>query len=127
MFWSNVLQDHSHAALIWNERTRAELRESLEAERKELKLGRMRVADGSGGYPSWNYEEFQVEYPSLSRHLCIGSIFVRLLLESVEQGEHFLLFWTLMASALVHMISFFPMLAFIFFCFYLLVEQFSRP
>ena len=29
-FWAQVDKDHSHAALVWNELTRAELRESLQ-------------------------------------------------------------------------------------------------
>ncbi|GMH45130.1 hypothetical protein BSKO_13087 [Bryopsis sp. KO-2023] len=86
-FWTNAMEDHCHAALIWNEQNRAELREALEIEQKELKLGRTRVADGSGGYPSWNYSEFRVEYPSLSRHLCIGGVFVKMLLEGIDQGS----------------------------------------
>ena len=33
-FWSAVDKDHCHAALIWNERTRAELREALQVSNK---------------------------------------------------------------------------------------------
>lgn len=29
-FWAAVAKDHSHAGLIWNERTRSELREALQ-------------------------------------------------------------------------------------------------
>ena len=29
-FWSAALKDHCHAGLIWNERTRSELREALQ-------------------------------------------------------------------------------------------------
>jgi DNAJ protein RME-8 N-terminal len=29
-FWSNLERDHCHAGLIWNERTRTELREALQ-------------------------------------------------------------------------------------------------
>lgn len=36
---------------------------------------------GGGGWPSWNWEEFSVSYPSLSNQLCIGGVYVRLLLE----------------------------------------------
>lgn len=32
-FWAQVDRDHSHAALVWNERTRAELREALQVRR----------------------------------------------------------------------------------------------
>lgn len=86
VFWSNATRDHCTAGLIWNERTRSELREALEAEEKELTLGRTRVAEGLGGYPSWNFKEFEVHYKSLERFLCIGGIYVKLLLENIEQG-----------------------------------------
>lgn len=81
------MDDHCNAELIWNERTRTELREALKSEEKILTLGRTRVAEGSGGYPSWNYNEFSVKYQSISRFLCIGNIFIKLLLENVEQGS----------------------------------------
>lgn len=81
------MDDHCHAGLIWNEQTRAELQEALETELKELKTGKMKVADGSGGYPCWNHGEFRVEYQSLSRHLCIGGVFVKMLLEGVDKGQ----------------------------------------
>ena len=32
-FWSAALKDHCHAGLIWNERTRSELREALQVRR----------------------------------------------------------------------------------------------
>ena len=32
-FWGAVAKDHCHAGLIWNERTRAELREALQVGR----------------------------------------------------------------------------------------------
>ena len=31
-FWSAALKDHCHAGLIWNERTRSELREALQVD-----------------------------------------------------------------------------------------------
>ena len=87
VFWTNIMRDHCVSGLIWNERTRTELREALEAEEKDLTLGRTRVAEGFGGYPSWNFKEFEVHYKSLERHLCIGGIYVKLLLENVSQGK----------------------------------------
>ena len=41
----------------------------------------MLLLQGGGGWPSWNWEEFSVTYPSLSNQLCIGGVYVRLLLE----------------------------------------------
>jgi DnaJ family protein C protein 13 len=88
-FWAAAARDHSHAALIWNEGTRAELRQALQAEEAALRLARLRAADagslaaaGGGGGLSWNHAEFRVAYPSLEKHLCIGGIYVRLLLEA---------------------------------------------
>eukprot|EP00210_Caulerpa_lentillifera_P007523 g7188.t1 len=87
LFWTNANRDHCTASLIWNERTRSELREALDAEEKDLTLGRARVAEGFGGYPSWNFKEFEVHYRSLERHLCIGGIYIKLLLENINQGS----------------------------------------
>jgi DnaJ family protein C protein 13 len=82
-FWAAVDKDHSHAALVWNERTRSELREALQAEENALRLGRQRVADAEGGVsPAWNAAEFSVIYPSLASYLTIGGIHVKLLLDA---------------------------------------------
>jgi DnaJ family protein C protein 13 len=115
-FWGAVQRDHSHAALVWNEGTRAELREALQAEEAALRLARLRGVDaapenaardggggsggstaagggvggsvvgsgsgsGSGSSLCWNHAEFRVSYPSLCKHLCIGGIYLRLLLD----------------------------------------------
>lgn len=61
----------------------------MESEQKDLKTGRTRVADGSGGYPCWNHVEFRVEYPTLQRNLCIGGVFVKMLLEGINNGGLF--------------------------------------
>lgn len=85
-FWSAISRDHCHAGLVWNATTRSELRDALDKEEAMLKARRQRMAQGLGGYPVWNYAEFVVDYPSLSRHVCIGGVYVRLLLEGVDQG-----------------------------------------
>ena len=46
----------------------------------------MQVGAGSSQYPSWNYAEFRVQYPSLQPHLCMAGIYVRLLLEGADTG-----------------------------------------
>lgn len=46
---------------------------------------------GSSARPAWNHAEFAVAYPSLARHLCIGGIYVRLLLEGHDTGGCWLL------------------------------------
>ena len=45
----------------------------------------MRVMDGSGGMPSWNHAEFRVRYPSLANQLSISGVYVKLLLDGLDQ------------------------------------------
>jgi DnaJ family protein C protein 13 len=42
---------------------------------------------GGGGWPSWNWQEFNVNFPSLDNQLCIGGVYVRLLLEGGDASE----------------------------------------
>jgi DnaJ family protein C protein 13 len=95
-FWRAFSLDHNRADLIWNERTRQELREALQAEVHNLDVEKERSDDivpgssvseddgGSDTLPriSWNYAEFLVSYPSLSKEVCVGQYYLRLLLES---------------------------------------------
>ncbi|WIA30400.1 hypothetical protein OEZ86_000485 [Tetradesmus obliquus] len=80
-FWAAASKDHCHAGLVWNESTRRELRDALDKEVAGLRAARTRVAKGGGGWPSWNWGEFAVAYPSTASQLCIGGVYVRLLLE----------------------------------------------
>ncbi|KAK9102564.1 hypothetical protein Sjap_019818 [Stephania japonica] len=95
-FWRAFSLDHNRADLIWNERTRQELREALSAEVHKLDVEKERTEDiGSGDMitdakpgqdsmtqVSWNYSEFSVSYASLSKEVCVGQYYLRLLLES---------------------------------------------
>ncbi|XP_073157556.1 dnaJ homolog subfamily C GRV2 isoform X2 [Henckelia pumila] len=95
-FWRAFGLDHNRADLIWNERTRQELREALKAEVHKLDLEKERTEDivpGSRSEESisvqeclpqisWNYTEFSVRYPSLAKEVCVGQYYLRLLLES---------------------------------------------
>ncbi|KAG6495013.1 hypothetical protein ZIOFF_042803 [Zingiber officinale] len=95
-FWRAFGLDHNRADLIWNERTRQELREALQAEVHKLDVEKERTEDilpegailevnnGQDNAPkiSWNYAEFLVSYPSLSKEVCVGQYYLRLLLES---------------------------------------------
>lgn len=95
-FWKAFGLDHNRADLIWNERTRQELKESLQAEVHKLDVEKERTEDivpgcttaevttGLDNTPqvSWNYAEFSVRYPSLSKEVCVGQYYLRLLLES---------------------------------------------
>ncbi|KAJ7528593.1 hypothetical protein O6H91_15G009400 [Diphasiastrum complanatum] len=95
-FWREFSLDHNRADLIWNDRTRQELREALKAEVHVLDVEKERTADGSildisgvdseleeerSNQLSWNYAEFAVRYPSLSKEVCVGQYYLRLLLE----------------------------------------------
>lgn len=100
-FWRAFTLDHNRADLIWNERTRQELRESLQAEVHNLDVEKERSEDIAPGGAnrdsitdqdsvpqiSWNYREFSVRYPSLSKEVCVGQYYLRLLLESGTSGR----------------------------------------
>ncbi|KAI5320494.1 PREDICTED: dnaJ [Prunus dulcis] len=100
-FWRAFSLDHNRADLIWNERTRQELRETLQAEVHKLDVEKERTEDivpggatadtmtGQDSVPqiSWNYSEFSVRYPSLSKEVCVGQYYLRLLLESGSVGR----------------------------------------
>ena len=57
----------------------------MQAEENALRAGRTRVMDGSGGMPSWNHAEFRVRYASLARQLSVSGIYVKLLLDGLDQ------------------------------------------
>lgn len=59
--------------------------ELLQAEESALKAGRTQVADGKAEYPVWNHWEFRVTYRSLTQQLCIGGIYVRLLMDGLDK------------------------------------------
>ncbi|KAI4335805.1 hypothetical protein L6164_014414 [Bauhinia variegata] len=100
-FWRAFGLDHNRADLIWNERTRQELREALQTEVHKLDVEKERTEDivpggatlemitGLESVPqiSWNYSEFSVRYPSLSKEVCVGQYYLRLLLESSSGGR----------------------------------------
>ncbi|XP_008800082.2 dnaJ homolog subfamily C GRV2 [Phoenix dactylifera] len=100
-FWRAFGLDHNRPDLIWNERTRQELREALQAEVHNLDVEKERSEDivpggamvevksGHDSAPqiSWNYAEFSVSYPSLSKEVCVGQYYLRLLLESGSSGR----------------------------------------
>ncbi len=45
----------------------------------------MQVADGKSEYPVWNHWEFRVSYKSLQQQLCIGGIYVKLLMDGLDK------------------------------------------
>uniref|UniRef100_A0A2P2LD97 DnaJ homolog subfamily C GRV2 isoform X2 n=1 Tax=Rhizophora mucronata TaxID=61149 RepID=A0A2P2LD97_RHIMU len=100
-FWRAFSLDHNRADLIWNERTRQELREALQAEVNKLDVEKARTEvigpvsamvdmtteQDSVPQISWNYSEFSVSYPSLSKEVCVGQYYLRLLLDSGSSGR----------------------------------------
>lgn len=67
---------HLVASLLWV---------PLQSEEATLRQGRQRVAEGAGSRLAWNAAEFQVTYPSLATQLCIGGVYIRLLLEGADK------------------------------------------
>ncbi|EDV26296.1 uncharacterized protein TRIADDRAFT_21978 [Trichoplax adhaerens] len=80
-FFYKFYEDHSNAWLIWNYKTREELREALEMEMRlfmqDRELSQKQII-------SWNHVEFEVRYESLSEEIKIGDYYLRLLLEDDE-------------------------------------------
>jgi DnaJ family protein C protein 13 len=82
--WAAAARDHHSAGLIWNERTRGELRAALAAEEAALRAGRAAAAAAGAPPPAWNASDFRVRYPSLEGHLAVGGVYLRLLLDGGE-------------------------------------------
>ncbi|KTG38214.1 hypothetical protein cypCar_00039258, partial [Cyprinus carpio] len=76
--------DHARPNLIWNLKTREELRDALEAEMRSFGVDREL---GSASVISWNHQEFEVKYECLSDEIKIGDYYLRLLLEEDENEE----------------------------------------
>jgi DnaJ family protein C protein 13 len=100
-------QDHSLPDLIWNSETRRELKDAIDNEMDQLRRaslealghrGEQDKPNGDGEYGlegdaaqelrgvSWNFEEFEIEYRSLSQHICLGGCYLQLLLEDSADG-----------------------------------------
>uniref|UniRef100_A0A8C9S306 DnaJ heat shock protein family (Hsp40) member C13 n=1 Tax=Scleropages formosus TaxID=113540 RepID=A0A8C9S306_SCLFO len=76
--------DHARSNLIWNLKTREELRDALEGEMRAFNVDREL---GSASVISWNHQEFEVKYDCLSDEIKIGDYYLRLLLEEDENEE----------------------------------------
>lgn len=78
LFFYQFGKNHAMPNLIWNHKTREELRAALENELRQFSAdkdlaGSMLVA--------WNYDEFEVQYQCLADEIKIGDYYIRLLLE----------------------------------------------
>ncbi|XP_073797395.1 dnaJ homolog subfamily C member 13 isoform X1 [Danio rerio] len=84
LFYYRFQQDHARSNLIWNLKTREELRDALEGEMRSFGVDREL---GSANVISWNHQEFEVRYECLSDEIKIGDYYLRLLLEEDESEE----------------------------------------
>jgi DnaJ homolog subfamily C member 13 len=79
LFFFNFHKNHNLPNLIWNHKTREELRAALENELRQFQADK----DLSGNLlVAWNFEEFEVKYNCLVDELKIGDFYIRLLLEN---------------------------------------------
>ena len=84
LFYYFFDQDHSKPDLIWNYKTRQELKDGLETEIQAFLQDRELCG---GTLISWNHTEFQIIYHSLADEIKIGDYFLRLLLTGDSAGE----------------------------------------
>ncbi|XP_039278465.1 dnaJ homolog subfamily C member 13 isoform X2 [Nilaparvata lugens] len=78
LFYHRFFEDHARSNLIWDHKTREELREAL---KKEVK---MFVSDrelSGNTLIAWNHGEFEVHYNCLAGEVFIDGYYLRLLLE----------------------------------------------
>ncbi|XP_023012432.2 receptor mediated endocytosis 8 isoform X1 [Leptinotarsa decemlineata] len=78
LFYWNFNQDHALPNLIWNHKTREELRSALEAEVRNFTSDRELAGLA---LVAWNHQEFEVSYACLADEVKIGDYYLRLLLE----------------------------------------------
>ncbi|XP_059801619.1 dnaJ homolog subfamily C member 13 isoform X4 [Hypanus sabinus] len=84
LFYYKFQMDHAKSNLIWNYKTREELRDAFEAEMRAFNIDREL---GSANVISWNHQEFEVKYECLVDEIKIGDYYLRLLLEEGENEE----------------------------------------
>uniref|UniRef100_A0A2I3HZT1 DnaJ heat shock protein family (Hsp40) member C13 n=1 Tax=Nomascus leucogenys TaxID=61853 RepID=A0A2I3HZT1_NOMLE len=84
LFYYRFGQDHARSNLIWNFKTREELKDTLESEMRAFNIDREL---GSANVISWNHHEFEVKYECLAEEIKIGDYYLRLLLEEDENEE----------------------------------------
>lgn len=82
LFYYYFNRDHSKPNLLWNYKTREELREALENEMRAFSVDREL---GSNCVVGWNHQEFEVPYNCLSDEIKIGDYYLRLLLEEGDE------------------------------------------
>ncbi|KAL8571849.1 DnaJ subfamily C member 13 [Nucella lapillus] len=84
LFYYYFNRDHAKPNLLWNYKTREELREAFENEMRAFNVDKEL---GSNFIVAWNHQEFEVPYHCLSEEIKIGDYYLRLLLEENEESE----------------------------------------
>ncbi|XP_076459341.1 dnaJ homolog subfamily C member 13-like isoform X2 [Babylonia areolata] len=84
LFYYQFSRDHAKPNLLWNYKTREELREALENEMRGFHVDKEL---GSSCVIAWNHQEFKVPYTCLSEEVKIGDYYLRLLLEEDEESD----------------------------------------
>ncbi|XP_065200940.1 dnaJ homolog subfamily C member 13 isoform X2 [Planococcus citri] len=79
LFYYKFNLNHILPSLIWNHKTREELKESLE---KELRTFAVDREVSTNTLISWNHAEFEIQYNCLQDEVCIDGYYLRLLLEN---------------------------------------------
>lgn len=85
LFFYQFQKDQNMPNLIWNHKTREELRSSLENELRQFSTDK----DVSGNtMVAWNYEEFEVQYNCLADEIKIGDYYIMLILEKDDWPQN---------------------------------------
>ena len=85
MFYYQFIQDHARPDLIWNFKTREELRDALDAEIRNF--NQSKELSSKNVIISWNHREFEVSYASIANEIKIGDYYLRLLLDEGENKD----------------------------------------
>nr|XP_022914945.1 dnaJ homolog subfamily C member 13 [Onthophagus taurus] len=84
LFYYKFNQDHDLPNLIWNHKTREELRSALENEIRAFTSDRELAGSA---LVAWNHQEFEVNYQCLADEVKIGDYYLRLLLEMDDNDD----------------------------------------
>lgn len=84
LFYWKFDQDQMLPNLIWNHKTREELRNALEQEIRSFTSDRELAG---GALVAWNHQEFELNYQCLEDEIRIGDYYLRLLLEQEDTPD----------------------------------------
>ncbi|KAJ3648782.1 hypothetical protein Zmor_020558 [Zophobas morio] len=84
LFYWKFSQDHALPNLIWNHKTREELRSALDNEVRMFASDRELAGSA---LVAWNHHEFELHYQCLADEVKIGDYYLRLLLEMDDHND----------------------------------------